>query len=946
MCPCWSCNAKAIEDSPDSIIPDNEWAHVVWTYNGSHTVLYVNGTQNGIQTGGNTISADHDEFNLCSDVNEANGDDGKFDNIAIFNVGYSAINATDAYNEGVPITYSSTSTSSTLSVNLISPTNNTINNTLEQTFKYNYTYNGTEANSCSLYTNETGNWIINTTDTIGLTENTTLSIPMNFTTDGTYLWNVGCNISNGTTYFADENYTLIIDQVFPSITPDGDLLNNNIFIFNNSLDTQINFTDDREIYSINVTYWNGTEYFGDTDMGVSTYSLNISDTINDYGKLNITVRVCDSHTARRIDRLKTKNSNNKLHFTIDENFFNIDTEWVKIYPKDLSYYEYADTEYNIDRYNFIFEKKTKPSNVETFYVESSHPIDIINSQKFKGHLVIPEIGDKGYWVDFESLSDKVRLKRINDNLIEVKVYGLKNEKMVFNSLGELNCDESTFDFYSIQSTISYDTPVLVGNTTRFGLNLTDISGVTENINTTINYNHTDYFVGSGSTNNVDITSPNSVYGNQSNIYFYWVTSINGTNYTLSEYNQTVDDFYLDDCTDYNTLAINFTYFDEDDSSVVDADITGEFNYGINGIYKEYDLSETAVNESKICIYPNYVSLGGNYSVYYEAATYPQRRYYQNDVTINNLTSEIPLYLLGDAEGIYVRFQVVDSYGTSLEDVSCTMQKEIGGVLTTVERENTDGSGLATFWVDPDTDYVFTFFKSGYPVETQSIRPTSSEIYTVTLGSTAESRDYSYDYQVSYDFSPDGHLDNNTAYDFTFQMISNYWEITDCDLYLINDGSVLSTSGTSFDSSSCDITINYNTGNYEEILSKVVYELNGTEINQSTEYSIWYKYEGQFSLKSFVDDLKDFAGAGFNNFTRMLIGFIILFVIIAGLSLKAEVRDPELLVGIFIIGMWVLSYLGFMTLDYTKIPTEWLKQYLLAIVVSLGGGSFIMRRLLD
>jgi len=34
-------------------------------------------------------------------------------------------------------------------------------------------------------------------------------------------------------------------------------------------------------------------------------------------------------------------------------------------------------------------------------------------------------------------------------------------------------------------------------------------------------------------------------------------------------------------------------------------------------------------------------------------------------------------------------------------------------------------------------------------------------------------------------------------------------------------------------------------------------------------------------------------------------------------------------------------LGWLTINYDSIPTEWLKQYILAILLSLIGGSYLM-----
>ena len=113
-----------------------------------------------------------------------------------------------------------------------------------------------------------------------------------------------------------------------------------------------------------------------------------------------------------------------------------------------------------------------------------------------------------------------------------------------------------------------------------------------------------------------------------------------------------------------------------------------------------------------------------------------------------------------------------------------------------------------------------------------------------------------------------------------------------------------------------------------------------------QYMVSTKYVGDFSLKSFLDDLKLFGGAGFNDFTRMFIAFIIIFMILAMVSYNMGVIDPEVTIGLLIMLTWFFSYLGWMTISFDSITTEWLKQYIIAILITLGGGAFMMKRAME
>jgi len=518
--------------------------------------------------------------------------------------------------------------------------------------------------------------------------------------------------------------------------------------------------------------------------------------------------------------------------------------------------------------------------------------------------------------------------------------------MQFNSIGELNCVTETFYFNNINPTTGYDTNIIVGDTTTATLNITKSNIIIDVLNATLIYNNTEYYDGAINNFSKSVIAPTSVDGNSSLIFLYWRINIDGTEYNLTSYNQNVSDFYLDGCESYTIQSKNYTVRDEDDSSLIDVDLSGLFNYSYNGIYKTYTLSDIAVNTTQICIFPNNITLTGNYYIYYESTAYPQRRYYDNVASFNNVSENIVLYGLASANGIYGKFQVVDSSYNAIADVEGTMKKSIGGSLVTVEQESTDDAGLATFWVNPDDDYTFTFSKAGIGSTTFSLRVTTTEIYVVTLGGTSTERNISYASGISYSFSPTTDLQNGTDYNFVFDMDSDYWTITGCTFYLKSNGTTIQ-SGSSYTGTTCDVTLNQNTQNYTTITAETIYNLNNSyDITVSTQYTVAYRYEGDNSLKNFLDDLKAFGSAGFNDFTRMVIAFIIILIIITGLSFKMGVVEPEMLIGLLIILTWSFSYIGWLTIPYESIRTEWLKQYFLAILVTLGGGSFILKKVID
>lgn len=415
------------------------------------------------------------------------------------------------------------------------------------------------------------------------------------------------------------------------------------------------------------------------------------------------------------------------------------------------------------------------------------------------------------------------------------------------------------------------------------------------------------------------------------------TCANGTARNIERNN-----FSIDNCSKYSTVAYNFTLKNESNSVVLNGDIDGIFNYTYGSVRRSYTLDMDSTEFSSICIHPSYASLGGSYTIDYSASGYPQRSNDLGSALYNNITEQVNLFLLATDAGIYARFITVDSFSNPISDVTAKMKKD--GV--TQETQTSDDSGLVTFWVNPDQDYSFEFTKTGYSAVTYSLRPTTSEIYTISMATTTGSRNRSYGSGISYSFTPSPRiLQNNTAYDFRFQMDSTHWTVTDCTLFIVNNVTILSSSSSSYDSDSCDITINYNTGSYDSIKLIGQYGLNNTYINQSFPYSVFHTYTGQFSLKNFLDDLKAFNGAGFNNNTKLILSLLIIMGVVVSISIRKDgLRDPTILIGIIIVLTWLFSIMGWLSITTGGVPTI-MQQWIIAILVTLLGGSYIVRDML-
>ena len=131
-----------------------------------------------------------------------------------------------------------------------------------------------------------------------------------------------------------------------------------------------------------------------------------------------------------------------------------------------------------------------------------------------------------------------------------------------------------------------------------------------------------------------------------------------------------------------------------------------------------------------------------------------------------------------------------------------------------------------------------------------------------------------------------------------------------------------------------------------MLFRSVYTLNGSNFSLQYGYTVAYEYQGQFSLMNFIDDVKAFSSAGFNDFTRLLISFIIIVLTVASLYKPTETflgTDKEKSILLLITFMaWALSFLGMMTLNIAGISDPYLQQYALVILLTLYTFAEILR----
>jgi hypothetical protein len=173
--------------------------------------------------------------------------------------------------------------------------------------------------------------------------------------------------------------------------------------------------------------------------------------------------------------------------------------------------------------------------------------------------------------------------------------------------------------------------------------------------------------------------------------------------------------------------------------------------------------------------------------------------------------------------MYVTFFTSTSTGQSLPGVVVTASRLIGGVQTTIEQGTTDASGGVTFWLNPNYDTTLLFVKSGCTPTTSIIKPTQNQYTQVIicgtggigggLGQVTVSRIEG----ITYLRTPTSGITNPGLINFTFMAHSDFNNLQNIMMQVLNNSGVLSYSSTvCANSTNCQTSLVYNASNGDDL----------------------------------------------------------------------------------------------------------------------------------
>lgn len=919
----------------NALISTKVWKFIVVTWDADTALvkMYVNGTEGYSQGTFGGFEEPAEGWQFGSTTEDGSYLKGCLDDIMVFNRTISPQEVVNLYNYGT-IDGSIIINSGNLNVNVTTPKEGEV---------LNYSTNI----KVNVSTEKTANCTINDTrfikdQTLAFTNFTNFTL-VGSLSDGDYSINLSCYNMSNLAWNGSLTRNFVVDTEKPSFS----LGANNFFVADNSsvVGKQLyiintTFTDNHGLFAfeVNVTDSSLTQVFGNTTIGNIGTSKLFNTTIDlssqATGTYNATISVWDGHTLNAISDYTTKTGtdyiqyDNKIKITADS---------------AISAYTTKQT----DRYNFQFSyPKIGTPSTKTFYVESDGVLFYIEKSDYPAHFV--DFKNKK-WIDFSGISGKPTVTKVSPTKYQIDFVN-SDTIIVFNSIGGLNYYHRDYSFY-----IDGDKPLTTivepaSNLIPSNHNFTVYMNATDDYRNYTQFNLYNSTVLISSVNSTlqgsGMQQYNHSFGSLTQSIYY----INATHFDKNgNFNSTATiTIYtpsIDDCTTFTTITLNFTLKDETNGTVLNGNIEGDFNYTLDGTtYSIYSIDETGVNSSDICIYPPSTSFTVGYTIRYDDTNYPQRRYTVSSGTISNVTSNVNLYLLKSDVGGYTYFLVEDDSGSVLSGVKIRISLS-GSVI---EQKETDSSGKASFWVNPDEDYVFELSKSGYVTQTLTMQPIISNQglpYEIQLSSSASTETIPTSSGIAYFFNPTGTITNGTTHNFAFNLTSSYWGITSCSLNITNGTSLLGSSTTSYGTGYCNITLAINTLNYTRIVSTAYWQLNNSyNMSASIEYMPLGTYQGQFSLMTFFQDISSFADAGFNNFTRWIIALIVIIIITVVIANMTQTFEASTMLITICILTYLFCYLNWMRIEYSNFPLLFapvLQQYAAFIVVLLASISFLM-----
>lgn len=341
---------------------------------------------------------------------------------------------------------------------------------------------------------------------------------------------------------------------------------------------------------------------------------------------------------------------------------------------------------------------------------------------------------------------------------------------------------------------------------------------------------------------------------------------------------------------------------------------------------------------------------GEYTFRYSASGYSTRDYY---ATVPEADQNFTLYMISEAFYTPGIVEVRNYDGTVVSGAIIKLRRYYGDPDTPdiVQMATTQADGSAVMVAEAVTgSYTWEVIVDGvsrFNTTTPELLAIESDGLwhkTFTLGATGAEQQNQYSGFLPR-FSPEGPLGNNTPYNFSFMISSDFWNVTSCTLTLTNDsnGATLGTNN-SFCNSTTGPIVSLTTSQTGGITATATVTTEYFTNTYIMNYAITDIITSGFTLRDWLDDLSDFEGAGFNDFSRFLISIIIMISIVFSISRTSDVinSNEEILLLFFLLTVF-FSYIDWMNLNIPNLPYESMNQWGACILIGLAAIMSYWRR---
>lgn len=552
-------------------------------------------------------------------------------------------------------------------------------------------------------------------------------------TEQQFEYYVECNESRygATSTEYSENYSIYVDLVNPLmsyVSEDIVADNSTLLYYNNNPKFNLDFSD-YYLYRtrINVTNSsNHTIYFNDSNAlsGTNIHYI-VNATLNLTGQKPQTFKIfyeaTDTHTKKTIPFYSTvlTPSINRINY-LTEHKNNLYIELLNKEETELI------TKKEKDRHTFGYEFKKAEDRLLEIEVGCSGELRYLKDSPFKAHFVCMKNEMEGNWIDFEGQGKIKNIKKKGNNyVVSVQTRG---KKVLFNSVGGLNLVNRTITFLTLAITENiYYVPSLVYSAAtrhqQFILGLYGYNG-TGTPSANLTYNGTLYtnFTRTNTTPNnynlsfqIDIDSIGTTV-RQHNRTFYFNYTVPPYHNDTDQLNQTVNNLFVDNCSNYGTVFLNLTNFLEDlphvwDNVTLDVGMT----YWLNNETEIKYYNETIPSHYShlLCMWPMTTNFSSNIYLKYTQINGFTHRYYFVKEVFSNLAKNFSIYNYNDTTGIsdfILTVRRASNYQFYSNVVGMLQRWYVGeGVWRTVQMDKSGSFGTLFYNIhEENTDYRVIF----------------------------------------------------------------------------------------------------------------------------------------------------------------------------------------------------------------------------------------------